>query len=98
MFDGQSRLAQNAVEDLWLERPAGMDGYDQLLPWDLTTAKGDMATDLVILVPSGTIEAPNEPIPGKIPWEPAHTATSTVTSSTSVSSGIGSPCLTQLSR
>lgn len=75
-----------------------MNGYDHFLSRHFTVAERDMATHLVVPIPSYPTKGPNEPIPGNIPRELGHTATSTVASTISVSAGMGSPCLRQLSR
>ena len=75
-----------------------MNWHYNFLTWHPMVAKGDVASDLMILIPTSPNERPDEPIPGKIPGELAHTATLTVHSGIAPSSGIGSPCLRQLSK
>lgn len=75
-----------------------MKRHDNLLSWVLSMTKCNVAADLVIPIPSCPAKGSNEPIPGEIPGEFAHTATSTMASSIVVSAGIGSSCLRQLSR
>ena len=64
----------------------------------IAMSEGDVAANLVIPIPPCPAQGPNESIPREVPGELAHMATSTVASSISASTGIGSPCLTQLSK
>ncbi len=98
LFYRQSGLMENTLENLRLERAARMNGHNNFLAWNLTVTKCNMTAHLMISIPTRPSESSNQPVPRNIPGELAHTATSTVASSSVVSSGINSPCLMQLSR
>ncbi len=86
------------MESPGLQRPAGMHGNDDFPAGHFGVAQRDVTSHLMILVPPHLPERPNQPIPGNVPGELGQAATSTVASSIAPSTGIGSPCLRQLSR
>ena len=59
LFDGYPGLAKNPMEDLRLERTAGMEGHDNFLSRVLTMPKCNVAPDLMIAIPSCPAEGSN---------------------------------------
>ena len=78
MLGCQPGFPENPLEDLWLEWLTRMNGDDHFLPRHLTVTKGDVTANLMVLIPSGAYERPDQPIPRKIPGELCHTSTLTV--------------------
>ena len=86
------------MENLRLERTTGMERPHQFPSGVIAMPECDVAADLMIPISPCPAKGADESIPKEVPGELAQMATSTVASSIRASTGIGSPCLRQLSK
>lgn len=98
MFEGYAGFAEDPMEHLRLERTAGMERHYNFPCRIIAMPECNVTADLMIPVPPCPAKGEDESIPREVPGELAHMATSTVASSVRASTGIGSPCLRQLSK
>ncbi len=85
------------MENFRLEGPPGVDRNDNLESGTVPVTEGNVTADLVVDGETDTAQGPDKAVPANVAGE-LHTATSTVSSSSSSWVGTGSPCFAALSR